>query len=268
MLSAERKYILARAMKISEKTYYLKTDLHRLFRGYKLYVSIIGVVAALFFSLEDNGIINNSVVTTYTMSTEMSGMMLVYVFCAFAYAISLGEDIENKYVRYQIIRGSKIKYIVSKVFVIYFSSILVMLIGTWFFLLLNRLRAPWVDLDIDDLSTEKAGQYSFLLQDGYYMWYCLLYALQLGLLAGVFSVLAALVSLYISNIVTTLAVPVLVYQVLLEYSGTGRINVFSFRAYNKLFANDINYFIFVLLLSIVPTILLGLGIYKKLNSRL
>ena len=84
-------------------THYFKTDLERLLKRYGFYISVLGVAMALFFALEDYGVINNSVMDTYISGTEMSGMMLVYIFCAFPYAPVIVEDIENKYVRCQLI---------------------------------------------------------------------------------------------------------------------------------------------------------------------
>lgn len=249
-------------------THYFKTDLERLLKRYGFYISVLGVAMALFFALEDYGVINNSVMDTYISGTEMSGMMLVYIFCAFPYAPVIVEDIENKYVRCQLIRGDLRRYVASKIFVIYASSIVVMVAGTCVFLALLRTQIAWEDPFASDLGVLMAGSYADLLLEKRYFLYCFFYSLQLGLLAGTLSVFAAFVSLYISNKVTVLAIPMLAYQILLNASGTATINIFSFRAYNKIFSNNFCHFSAVVCLSLLPVFLCTAGIYKKLKDRL
>lgn len=251
-----------------EKTHYFKTDLKRLFKGYELYLAVIGVTAALFFSLEDSGIINDSVMFTYLMSTMLSGSLITYIFCAFPYAYAFGEDLENKYVRYQLIRGNLKRYVVSKITVIYLSSIIAMVAGTAIFLLLIRTQVPWLNMLAGDPEFFMGGQYAFLIADKHYFAYCLFNAFQMGLLAGGLSVLAAFVSLFVSNKVTVLVVPLLSYQILTLSSGRGKINIASFQVHNKVFNSDIEYFLFVVFLSLVPVILLAIGSYKKIKNRL
>lgn len=251
-----------------ERTNYFKTDIRRLLKGYELYLAVIGVTAALFFSLEDSGIINNSVMFTYLLSCICSGSLISYIFCAFPYAYALGEDMENKYVRYQLIRGNLKKYVVSKISVIYLSSIVTMVAGSALFLVLVRTQVPWLDMWADDGEFFKGGQYSFLITNKHYFGYCLFNAFHMGLLAGTLSVLAAFVSLFVSNKVMVLAVPLLSYQILTVCLGRSKINLHSFEIYNKKFNNDIGYFLFVVMLSLVPVILLAAGSYKKIKKRL
>lgn len=250
------------------KNHYFLTDLRRLFKGYEIYISVIGVTVALFFSLEKIGLMNNSVMATYVMATEMSGMMIAYVFCAFPYATSLCDDMEYRYIRYQTIRGSLKRYVLSKVGAIYITSIITMILGSVIFILLYRTQGPWMDLEIENIEQYTAGVYSGFVRDGHYVLYCIFFALQLGLLAGVLSVFAAFLSLYITNKVTVLVLPVLVYQILLECAGPGMFTVFIFRAYNKPFSQDWQCLLFVISLSIGLVAILTVGIYKKLKTRM
>lgn len=247
------------------ETKYFLTDIRRLFKEYRFYLSIIGVTLSLLFSLESFGIINNNVVSTYMMSTELSGIMVAYVFCAFPYALSLCESMEQKYIRYEVVRGNLKRFVISKVVVIYLSSMITMIAGTILFVLIIRWKVPWVDMKTDSQGISLAGQYSCFMVQGNYFLYCVVYAAYLGMLAGTMSVLAAFVSMYISNKVTVLAVPLLAYQILLDYAGRSMFTVFSFRIYNKLFESDLEYFMFVTMLSMVPVILLTVGIYRKIK---
>ena len=91
----------------------------------------------------------------------------------------------------------------------------------------------------------------------HYFLYCVMYSLQLGLLSGLLSVLAGYFSLYIHNRVTVLALPIIIYQILIECSGNTIYTVFIFRAYNRPMNKDWESFSLILLISIIPTILLG-----------
>lgn len=246
---------------------YFLTDLTRLLKGYELYAAVAGGVLALFFSLERQGIINGGVWETYFYATELSGMILVYVFCAFPFAASFCEDLEKKYLYYQLIRGNLKRYTGARVAVIYGSSVFVMVAASAIFMLLCRTQVPWSG-GLTELEIEQRGCYGGLIEGGHIFLYGLIYAFQLGLLAGTLSVTASFFSLFTSNKVMVWAVPLIIYQILMEYSGTSKFTAFSFRAYNKFYPSDWQNFLFVLALSLIPVILLWLAIYRKLRTRL
>lgn len=250
------------------KQHYIVSDLKRLLKSYEFYLSFLGVAAVLFFSLEDVGISDAGVVFTYVFATDMTGMMMSYVFCTWPFATVLCEDLEKKYIRYAVGRGSLKHYVISKVAIIYSSSVFSMIIGTIFFLCICRTKVPWVDWNITDLATLMAGSYKEMLSGGHYFLYCILFALQLGLFAGTLSVLSAFLSTYISNKVTVLVFPVLTFQILAECSRVGINYLYYFRAYNRISTSSWQNFIGIFLSSIVPVIFLTFGIYKKLKTRL
>lgn len=231
---------------------------------YELYLSIIGVVCSLGFSLESRGMFED-VLITYIYATELSGMMVSYVFCSLAYATVFCEDREHSYIRYQILRMGIKKYVLIKVISIYMQAFMTMVIGSILFAVICRSQIPWITGDSEEIVSKFSGCYVDLIANGQYITYCLMYSGQLGLLAGTLSVCSAWISLYISNKVMVLILPVLIYQILLEYSGKSIMTVFSFRAYNKFFDQDWQCFLFVLTLSIVPVIALTAAIYRKIK---
>jgi hypothetical protein len=247
---------------------YFLSDARRVLKSYEIYAAILGVAVSLYFSLENRGLVNGNVLYTYVYATEMSGMMIAYVFCAFPYAASMCEDLEYKYIRYQTARGSLKRYVASKVSVIYLTSVAVMVLGSMVFVFLCRTQGPWVNPEADDVGVYLAGVYGGLIEEGHYAWYCMFYALQLGLLAGMLSVLAAFFSLYITNKVTVFALPVLIYQILLESSGSGKFTVYAFCAYNKYFARDWQCLLSLFLVSMGFVTILAWGIFKKLRTRM
>ena len=249
------------------RSHYFLTDIRRLWKSYEVYPAILGVTASLFFSMESMELKNGNVLFTYVFATELSGVMIAYVFCAIPYAASICEDLEHKYVRYQTIRGGLKRYVASKVCVVYLTSVLVMVCGSLLFVFLCRIQGPWVSEGLYDLGPSLAGVYAGLIKSGHYAWYCAFYALQLGLLAGILSVLSTLVSLYITNRVMVFALPVLAYQILLESAGPGMYSVFMFRAFNKPFREDWQCLLFLSAVSAGIVSALAWGIFRKLQAR-
>ncbi len=246
---------------------YLRANLRQLGRSYAWLVGMIGVAVFLFFALETQGFYNNNVVSTYTFSTRMSGGLIIYVFCAFPYATKFCEELENKYVRYGVIRGNLKYYVLSKAVVIYFSSIIVMLGGTFLFLLLCRTQVPWMDWQWgNDYGSLTAGCYGDILQAERPLEYCMLYALHLGLLAGMLSLFAAFCSIYVSNRVLVLIMPVLLFRILVSVNING-YDIYIFYAV-RVFEKDWQNLLFTFLLSAIPSFLLTIGIYQGMKRKL
>ena len=253
-----------------EKTKYLRTDFSRLFKKYPLYLAIIGVAVSLIFSLEnyafEKGMVNFNVMDTYMFAVEMSGKMIAYAFCASAFATVFCEDLENKYLRYCIGRGNLIKYVISKTIVIYVSSIITMVLGTLLFVIYLRLQLPWVTSDSE--TSNMSGMYEALWGNGHFMAYIFIFALQMGMLAGTLSLAASFISIFITNKMLILLTPILIYQILLEFRGSGWANVMIFDPAVFGFKSDMEYFLMVCGFSLVPSVLLIWGIYKKIKNRL
>lgn len=253
------------------KVHYFRSDLHRLLKNYPLYLAVLGVAAALWFSLENYAfqeeMVNGNVLDTYIMSTNMSGIMIAYAFCAFPYAAAFCEDLENKYARYSINRGNTRRYAVSKSVVIYGSSAVTMVLGTFLFVACIRLRLPWIS-EYTDLGVLQAGMYGTLLDGEHYWIYVFLYALQLGMLAGVLSLAAAFLSMFVSNKMMLLITPILLYQILLEYRGDSWFSVMLVRPFLNQFPSDMQYFLTVFGCSLCFSILLVWGICGKIKNRL
>lgn len=254
---------------------YLRTDLRRLWESGMWIIGIIGVAGALFFSLETGNVgfnkgVNGNVVSTYVFATAMSGALLMYTFCAFPYGTVFSEELEHKYARYGIVRGSLKSYVLSKSIMIYVSSAVVMLGGTLVFLLLYHIQFPWVDRKMleSELGVWSAGSYGGILNSGNGLGYCMLYALQLGLLAGLLSLFAAFCSIHISNRVLVLVMPVVLWQILCSLDIKG-YSVLIFHPENSvIFSNDWQNLLFILALSLVPSLALTVGIYQSMKRKL
>lgn len=251
-----------------KKPRYFRSDSLRMLSDRRTYLSILGATIALFFALEHSGI-QGGVLQTFATTRAQSGELLCYVFCAMPFASVFCEDLENRYIYYSVGRGNLTYYTLSKAIHIYLSSIITMVGGVFCFCLLVRCMVPWSDpLEVNWLESLQAGCYGFLLTSAHYLIYCLAYAFHLGLMAGMLSLAAAYISLYVPSRIITLTAPVLLLQILRQISGMSIFSVYSFELYNKYFANDLQCLLFAMGLSIVPSILLVIGMRCKLSRKL
>lgn len=250
--------------------HYLKTDIRRLIKNHSIYLAIVGVAVSIWFSLEDYAfnerMVNGNVLDTYSMAANMSGIMIVYAFCAFSYATVFCEDLEHKYARYSINRGNIWKYVVSKAVVVYGASVITMVLGSLLFVATIRLKLPWTSDSLQDIYL--GGMYSSLIVGEHYWAYVFLCTLQMGMLAGVLSLAASFLSMFVSNKMLILITPILIQQLLLEYRGNGWFNVLLIYPSSNQFSTDIQYFLTVFGSSFCFSVLLTWGIYKKIKSRL
>lgn len=251
---------------------YLCTDFRRLGKSYRWAAGTIGVVVVLFFSLEGDlflkGFGTGNVLSTYFSSTIMTGFLIAFSFCAFPFATVYPEEREHKYIRYCVIRGNLKSYVLSKTTVIYISSLATMILGSLLFLLLCRIRVPWMDWgEAAQYDVELNGCYGSVLKNGHVILYCMLYALNLGLIAGALSNMAALCSVILSNTVLTLIFPVLAFRILVSVS-IDHYNIYAFYPYNKLFPNDGITFLFLTAISVGTSILSAVGCYWGLKKKI
>lgn len=246
---------------------YLITDFGRLIKSRRFYVSVLGVTAALFFSLERKGL-RNSVLESYIASVMGSGVHVTGIFCAYAFATVYCEDFESHYVRYEIIRGNIKNYVLSKTILIYLSAVAVMLLGTFVFCSVCSVVLPWAR-ELDSVyKLTSSGHYGRFVLEGKYFTYCLLFSLQLGMFMGILAVAAAWLSLFTSNIALVLSFPVLLDQFLLEIPSNDILNYLKFWPVSRVGVKDWQVILYLFFLSFIPVILLTLSIYKRVKKML
>ena len=130
-------------MKSNRNRGYLLTDIGRVFKKKETYIGMIGVAAALFFSISSD--LQESVISNFLYGTYGVGFLLSFVFCAFSYGTIYSDELETYYIRYSVIRGGLKKYVISKTAAIFLSSVLVMVAGCGVFGILCSLHMPWAD---------------------------------------------------------------------------------------------------------------------------
>lgn len=249
------------------KIHYIRADIKRLLRNPWFYIGILGVMAGLFYAQEGRAL-RKSVIASYWMSVSLSGMMILYLFCILPFGMVFCEDLEHHSLRYQIIRGNIVRYVVSKTIVIYVSSVLTMVLGTGLFALLVRIEHPWLDETLPTGEPFQLGAFGWLIKDGHVFLFILIYACVLGMLAGMLSVLAAFLSLYLSNKVMVVVLPVCMLQCWIQFVNHKYLSFYSFHLYTKIFPEDWQCILLAFTISIVPVCLLAVGIIYKIKKRL
>lgn len=251
-----------------DKKGYLYTDTKRILLKPNIYISVVCVALSLLFSLEEDGLQPQGVAYTYIRSINMTGVLVAYAFCTWSFGLSLYEDLEKKYILYQLSRGDLKKYVVSKTSMIFLSSLLTMVLGSVLFVLACRCQIPWNDEAINGLNAFYYGAFGSLLREKHYFRYCLLCSVFQGMRAGILSLWAAVFSTIISSKIMVLALPILMYQILIAYTGKWYgINIFDIY-YVKVFEDDWKMAVMLILICIVMLVSGGTVMYKRLKARL
>lgn len=208
---------------------YLRTEIRRLLYKKEFYFSVMGIVFILFLSGNNGmGDMGDSVLSAVLLSAYDAGFLITFSLAAIPYAAIFTDELECNYARYLVIRGNLRNYVFSKMFVIFISSMLTMGIGITCFALCCSLGLPWADEGVLEYIVPFGG-YRFFLANGRYPIWFLLYGIQWGILAGILSMAAAFCSLFLSNRLLVYSVPVLLYQILIEFGADSfrRISAFD-----------------------------------------
>lgn len=252
---------------------YLRVDFQRMIKSPRTIIGILGVTLMMFFSLEsslfEKGFGNGDVIFTYLDAVSQSGFLIVYSFCALPFATIYPEDWEHKYIRYGVIRGNLKAFVLAKAALIYISAVLTMVVGSVIFLLICRTQVPWVSPENSvSFKLFLAGNYRQLLENGHIFLYCIFYALQLGLFAGLLTNMAAFCSVIVSNTVLVLVFPVLAWRVLEFATVRGNNLQGVFLATNKILASDWQNLLLSISVSVFISLLLAGGCYSILKRKM
>ena len=242
-------------------------EIGRLTGSWQLYVSVLGVAAAFFFSLEWGGL-KPGILDSFIAALIGSGIHLAAIFCAFAFAPVFCEDFEHGYCYYTMIRESPKRYVITKALLIYLSSVLVMVAGTAVFLGVCAGRLPWTVREDSAYRLALRSNYGILVANKRYVGYCLLYALQIGMYFGSLALAAAFLSLFSVNRMLVLIFPLFLDQLLTELPTRNAMSYTCFTPFLKHFRADWQMLLYAALWSLLPALLLTVGIYAKVKRKI
>lgn len=194
---------------------YLKADSYRVISSWKFYVGIL--MSAFICLISAWGYYGGSVINGFHYMSWRSTYTLVYALAAVPFAGVFIEDEAHKFYNLFVLRGSLKKYVWSKVFVCFFSSVLVVGFGSLLCCFLVHIKLPWSNLDADRQGAyEMYTCFGFLLKQNLLPLYIFCYASMRGLLAGILSVLSQWLSLYAENQLFAVALPMSAYYFLIN----------------------------------------------------
>lgn len=253
---------------------YVRMDIYRAFFSWRVLIATVLIALALWFGFIDV-FINDNVLTTFGNIAKNISFLLVFIFCAYAYSSCFSEDFENSSYRYSIIRGNTRKYVLSKIITICLITTVTMILGVLIFVVSLKFFVPW----IPKLQSKNYSQYSFLISYGKFSWllannHFILYytclALCMGLYASMLSLISAWVSLYISNKMLVLTIPVIVFyiiDILSKIFHSFVINdIFIYQGYT--ISNTAATFIIIVLITILVTTLIYFAMLHKVKRRI
>ena len=212
---------------------YLKSDLIRVFSNYKIYIAIIIVAFILNMGIEDRRADIKSVLGAFQVIVISKYMIVVYTVCAAVYAGALVDELENGYIKYQVMRGSLEEYIIAKITAVFIASVVTILAGAGLFIFVNSMLMPLTDLACFE---ETYVQYAFLYNGKFILLWFAIWGIKVGVMIGMLALSAMVTSMFTTNKMLVFAMPALIYELLLELST--ELNIFNFAWFNINWPND------------------------------
>lgn len=251
---------------------YLRADLKRAACSRKIALSIVLTTGVLLLATHEGIALNTDVL--YVFSLVMYGMpsMLILVCGATAFADSLCEDMQKKYILQQSIRGDMKSYVSARVISIFIASVLSSALGIFLFACILHIGLPWADTDGAQYDIMvHAGRLSFILRCRWFPLYYFSYGVQYGILVGILAVWASFFSIYISNQMLVLSTPMIIYyfaDYALTKISSGLLNLsIIFSPASKFFENDVLSVLFIALIASANLILIRCFMIKGLRRK-
>lgn len=250
---------------------YLKMDFYRMLTSKYFGIGILGVVGVYGFSLVQ--LKSQDVYLLNYYIKFYSTYMLLLIFGAVAYSNAMMEDLEYKNYYLQIQKGSFRKYIWSKVITAFISAVIVMVLGTSIFCLMAHFKMSLLSPDNDMLEYLAEGDYlSQLITPETIFWYLIADAAMTGLMAGIFSVFAMWLSLFVKNQMFTVMVPIVGFYFFVNYftrifgeNDYFKLNVI-YISNGKIFETSFSCFCYALFVAVAIAAITGKLIYSKMQN--
>ena len=243
---------------------FLKSEILFILKNPATYLCVLGVTAAMFFSLESSGVAS-TVLETYLSSKILSGYILAYPCAAAVYGTVFFNEAEHKFYNYIMVRETRREYVRVRVLTIYFSAVVSVIGGILIFCGILRTRLPWIFQDSSAYRVISTGTFGFLVTSEHFCLYILCNAFYMGLFAGILSLAASYLSLFIQNRIIILCAPVLLLQLLFIFAGS-----FSIPALFEMITGVTGSFwlnVTVPMLIAVLFVLLSLNLFEKTWER-
>lgn len=253
----------------------LKMDLFRAFFSIKFLLSVLGSFCCMYIGALIEGGFNLSVIYVFNAVVYGLPFLLTIIFSALPYSKSIFEDMEHNFLNLLICRGGSIKsYTISKCITIILSSMITIILSVFCFLIICRVQLPWIHSNDDttyEILTAVGGLRYFLLNKKFLLYY-FLFALQFSILAAALSLLSALFSLFVSDRMLCLTIPIISFYIISFCLDTiiksGRADLYNiFMASINLWNNDLMSYIYAILIGTISSIVIIFLINQKIKRK-
>lgn len=259
------------------KRAYITAEFYRVF-GNRYWYTCVLTVWGLFVLSTYIGDDRQNLTALESLDNSLYGMtgLLCLMICSFSYAGSLSEDIENRYLIAECMRGNVRNFTRARALLIFLSALLTMITGTVCYALFVAWRSGgWYSQNSSSylLLKEMGGWYTGILEK-YPIIYFVIAGCLYGLLAGLLALLSALFSLFVSNKLLTASVPFLSMYLLLNLSvvsdlWNGWLNVWNvFQPFYNVTGSDTGDFLYAVLFSVIAGYLLYCCIFWRTKWRI
>lgn len=155
-----------------------------------------------------------SVLYLYEVETHADFWILSFLFAAIPGSVLFCSDWENRFIRFSIVRSSKINYGVATAAACFFSALLTVLIGEGLFILILRFCGPFVpESDVGSLGLSDTV-YAGLMNEPAILLFFLIRILMKAFCAAFTSTFALWLSTKITNVFVTLTSPIILFYLL------------------------------------------------------
>lgn len=233
---------------------YLKSDFSREFSVRKICLGIIGVCILLGIEMIELISWSDNLLSLFLMLEQTVSYKILVIVPAWIFGVTICEDLENGYYNWEIIRGDRKRYVLSKTMVIAGATIVVTVLGISIFLFL-------VSWNMSMRGPEEA-QYQLYMQDIFLNnnmdWaYYIFQSIQKGIENTCWVGLSVYFSLYYSNKLFLASMPVFINYIL-DYikSVVGINNILGFQLIINCF--------FAFLVGLAVNAIIGKLIYNRL----
>lgn len=196
----------------------IKLDFVRSFTSLEFWISISGILLVALIGCFGSKFEGNTVIRLVWHGTFSIQFLLTMIFGVMPYAGAVCEDLEYGYIHQILIRCNLRKYCISRTITILLSSVSSFTVAMMFLVVILRFRFTWIDVsDSVYQSAVSNGSFRNLLIEEHFYLYMFLFSIQLGMLIGILALVSTCISLFITNKLLVLSIPVIAYYFISQY---------------------------------------------------
>lgn len=188
---------------------YMKIDFKRAFLNWKCII----VILVVYGLLQYNNIENTNVISWIYRVFSVQFIIISMAVASATYATSIIDERNHKYKMLMIVRGNPVSYILSKIVVIFISTIITFFVAFCLAAFVNYIRYGLPDADTLNSLRDSRGAYLEMVYDQKFIGYVVACALQLSFFAGVMSLIGVMISLFFRNRIIVYCFPVIMVYI-------------------------------------------------------